>query len=310
MAPPPIETVDLQVFAAAARLGSFAAAAADLQLSGPSVSTRLAALERRLGISLFERGARGSVLTSAGEQFADYARRCLRLLDEAVADLGTEHSQRLVLAAPASLGSSVFPPALSVLAERPIAVHCQVAHSDEVLRHLRDGTAHAGFLLANPPDGDVRSVRIGKSGIVAVCHPGHRLAGRTRLRFDDLTDSSVLVYRWGPAAESLATVFEHPRRPADRPVHTIGLPMTAVHLAATNGYVAVVPRFAAAALLHNGQLRALPLPLRDWTVDIRFVHSAHASQRPGVTALLEGMPLIRQALAMHPAATSARAQDR
>lgn len=292
----PIETADLVVFSAAARLGSFAAAATELQLSAPSVSTRLAALERRLGVPLFERGARGSVLTSAGEQLAGYSRRCLHLLDEAVAELGTARSQRLVLAAPASLGSLVFPLALAVLAGKPVEVHCQVAHSDEVLPYLRDGVAHAGFLLAHPPGDELRSVRVGRSRIVAVCHHEHSLAGRRRLRFDDLIDTPVIVYRWGPEADSLATVFAHPRRSAARPVHTIGLPMTAIQLATEAGYVAVIPRYAAARALSQGRLRALPVPLGDQNLEIRFAYLPQAAQRPGVADLLDGLPTITDAL--------------
>ncbi|MFB9926713.1 LysR family transcriptional regulator [Amycolatopsis halotolerans] len=298
MAQVPVETTDLVVLDAAARLGSFSAAAAELQLSAPSVSNRLAAVERRLGVQLFERGARGSVLTTAGAQLAEYARRCLRLLDEAVAEVGAERSQRLVLAAPASLGSSVFPPVLAVLAGRPVAVHCRVAHSDEVLQRLRDGSAHAGFLLSRPTGDDLRSVRIGRSGIVAVCRPGHPLAARSRLRFGDLADSPVLVYRWGVGAESLAAAFEHPERPADRPVHTIGLPGTALHLAEDDDYVAVVPHFAAARAVERGTVRRLPLSLGEWKVEVRFAHPAASASRPGVAELLDNVGGLREALAL------------
>ncbi len=299
MSPQHIETTDLRVFAAAVRLGSFAAAAADLRLSTPSVSVRLAALERRLGVVLFERGARGSTPTPAGERLADYARRCLDLLDEAVADLGTERVQRLVLAAPASLGSSVFPPALAALDGKPVAVHCRVAHSDEVIRMLEDGTAHAGFILAGSATTPARSVPVTRSPITAVCHPGHPLADRKRINFADLHDTSIVVYRWGPEAESLAAVFEDPRRPGHRPVHTIGLPLTAIQLATDAGYVAVVPRFAAAGAIDQGRLRPLPLPLIGWKLEVRFIYLPSATQRPGVTTLLDNLAGIRDALSQH-----------
>lgn len=56
MAQPRIETQDLTVFLAVADEGSFGAAAVRLQLAQPSVSTRMAALERKLGVRLFQRG--------------------------------------------------------------------------------------------------------------------------------------------------------------------------------------------------------------------------------------------------------------
>ncbi|MBB4683837.1 LysR family transcriptional regulator [Amycolatopsis jiangsuensis] len=292
MAPYPVETVDLVVFTAAARLGSFSAAAAELRLSSPSVSSRLAALERRLGVILFERGARGSVLTPEGERFATYARRCLELLGEAVTDLGTERAQRLVLAAPASLGSSVFAPALSVLAGEPLAVHCRVAHSDEVVRQLLDGIANAGFLFAGTTSDAVRSTRVTSSPIVAVCSPDHALAARRRVRFPDLAATPVGVYRWGPEAEPLAKLFEHQHRP----VHTIGLPLTAIRLALEAGHVAVVPHYAAARHLTDGSLHRLPLPLRQWKLEIRFAYLPTAVHRAGVTTLLDNLGDIKAAL--------------
>ena len=300
MPPPQIETADLRVFSAAVRLGSFAAASAELRMSTPSVSARLAALERRLGVVLFERGARGSTPTPAGERLADYAHRCLALLDEAAAEVGIDRAQRLVLAAPASLSSSVFPAALRVLEDKPVAVHCRVAHSDEVVRMLQDGTAHAGFILAGPAPGPARTVRVSRSAITAVCAPDHPLAERKRLTFGDLNDTAVVVYRWGPEAESLATVFADPRRSPHRPVHTIGLPLTAIQLATDAGYVAVIPRFAASGAIEQGRLRPLRLPLTGWKLEIAFAYMPAAVQRPGVTALIDSLPGIRAMLSGEP----------
>ncbi|WP_028921698.1 LysR family transcriptional regulator [Pseudonocardia acaciae] len=293
---PPIETADLVVFAAAARLGSFSAAAVELRLSGPSVSTRLGALERRLGARLFERGARGSVLTPAGERLADYARRCLGLLDEAAVQVGIERAQRMVLAAPASLAATVFPPALRLLEGCSVAVHCRVAHSDEIVGALRDGTAHAGFLLANPPGDGVRSVRVLWSRMVMVGRPDHPLAARRRVRLAELAEEPVVVYRWGPEADAVLAHVEDPRRGGGHPVHTVGLPAAAVDLALGGDYLAVVPRFAAARYLDERRLRAIPVPLGDRGVEIRFAHPAGAGRRDGVRVLLERLPAMRAAV--------------
>ncbi|MGI5200250.1 helix-turn-helix domain-containing protein [Spirillospora sp. CA-108201] len=71
MARPLIETMDLVVFDAVARTGSFGRSAVELQLAQPSVSTRIAALERKLGVQLVTRGPRGTeVLKAASAPFA------------------------------------------------------------------------------------------------------------------------------------------------------------------------------------------------------------------------------------------------
>ena len=60
----------LVMFDTAARLGSFSAAAADLQVGQPAVSHAIRELERRLGAPLFDRLHRGVKLTEVGEALA------------------------------------------------------------------------------------------------------------------------------------------------------------------------------------------------------------------------------------------------
>src|SRR6202158_3098127 len=57
----------LFVFDAAARNGSFTAAAAELHLAQPAVSRMLGRFEQYLGVRLFDRTAAGAILTEEGE---------------------------------------------------------------------------------------------------------------------------------------------------------------------------------------------------------------------------------------------------
>lgn len=63
------------MFIAIAELGSLSAAAKQLQVTQPTISRRLAELERVMGDSLFERTVEGTSLTSFGEQLLEPARR-------------------------------------------------------------------------------------------------------------------------------------------------------------------------------------------------------------------------------------------
>ena len=58
----------LQTFLAAARLGSFAAAGQEVGLSSAAVGLQVQALERELGVRLFDRSARSVVLNPEGRQ--------------------------------------------------------------------------------------------------------------------------------------------------------------------------------------------------------------------------------------------------
>lgn len=75
---------ELQAISAVASRRSFRAAAAELSLSPSALSHRVAALERRLGVRLFQRTTRSVSLTEAGEQFLARVRPALAELSAAM----------------------------------------------------------------------------------------------------------------------------------------------------------------------------------------------------------------------------------
>lgn len=85
--PPRSRQVDagyLRGFEAAARLGSFTAAAEELALTQSALSRQIKALEASVGAALFAREGPRVRLSAAGEQFASVVRQSLHSLDAAV----------------------------------------------------------------------------------------------------------------------------------------------------------------------------------------------------------------------------------
>ncbi len=78
---PPLTT--LRAFEAAARLESFSRAAEEISVTHGAVSHQVRALERALGIALFQRNGRRVSLTAAGRHFADRVGAALRDIAEA-----------------------------------------------------------------------------------------------------------------------------------------------------------------------------------------------------------------------------------
>jgi len=81
----PLET--LRTFVAASELGSFTRAGAEVHRSQSAVSMQMKRLEAELGCRLFERNSRNVCLTPEGVTLMGYARRLLRLHDEALVTL-------------------------------------------------------------------------------------------------------------------------------------------------------------------------------------------------------------------------------
>ena len=115
----------IAVFVKVVQAGSFSLAAKLLNMPNSTVSAKVAALEKRLGVTLLQRTTRSLHPTEAGEV---YFRRCLGALEElqvAENELVTERGETkgvLRLTAPVELGRSVLPPVLDVLMKRHPAI--------------------------------------------------------------------------------------------------------------------------------------------------------------------------------------------
>jgi DNA-binding transcriptional LysR family regulator len=101
---------ELRTFAIAARMGSFAKAARQLNISPAMVGRRIQMLEERYRLRLIERNTRSQSLTEAGRQFLD---RTQTVLDatEALAECSQQQalSGRIRLTAPTTIGARWLP---------------------------------------------------------------------------------------------------------------------------------------------------------------------------------------------------------
>jgi DNA-binding transcriptional LysR family regulator len=78
-----MDTRDLRVFEAAARLGGMNRAASELNTVQSNVTSRIRRLEEEVGVPLFRRHSRGVSLTNSGNRLLPYAVKIGRLIEEA-----------------------------------------------------------------------------------------------------------------------------------------------------------------------------------------------------------------------------------
>jgi LysR family glycine cleavage system transcriptional activator len=142
---PPLEWI--RAFEAAARLGSFTAAAEDVGLTQAAVSQRIGQLEKHLGTPLFDRRARAISLTVEGEAWVPHVRLALEgLRDSTEGVFGTGH-RRLTLSASQTIIDLWLLPRLGrlqALMQAEISIQSMVvgthdAPQDDVIR-IRYGT--------------------------------------------------------------------------------------------------------------------------------------------------------------------------
>jgi len=114
---PASDAATLRAFVAVARLGTVMRAADALSRTQPSVSARLAALERTWRTRLFRRQARGMLLTPEGARLLPLAEAALRGLEELdrTAGLPMAGGHELRVGAGDALGRELLPRALARL---------------------------------------------------------------------------------------------------------------------------------------------------------------------------------------------------
>ena len=202
-----MELRQLETFRAVARELSFSRAAAGLGYVQSSVSTQVAALERELGVPLFDRLGRRIALTEAGTVMLDYSERLLDLAreaGEAVADAGVEQGEiagSLHVSAPETLLTYRLPQLLTVFHEiyprvrvslKPTAVGRLVGSTR---RALEEGRVDIAFVLDVPSVGveGLSAELLMKEEVSVVAPPAHALAVSRLVTPSDLGGETVLL---------------------------------------------------------------------------------------------------------------------
>ena len=132
----------MRVFARVVEHGSFARAAADLDIAKPTATTAVAQLEKRLGVRLLHRTTRRLSLTDEGRAFYD---GCLRILQELAetedALSGARHAPRgrLRASVPNALIYREFFPSLPRLLARCPELSVELIVTDRAVNLVEEG---------------------------------------------------------------------------------------------------------------------------------------------------------------------------
>ncbi len=178
----------LAAFRAVAESGGFLRAAESLLISQPAVSAHVAALERELGVRLFDRLPRGAALTEAGRLLLSFARRMDAVEAEAraaLADLATNRRGRLTIGASTTVGVYLLPELLGrYRAAYPgVELTTVIDNTDAICTRLRDDALDIAVTEGQAPDPalglDTSVVR--DDELVVITPRGHPLAARRRV---------------------------------------------------------------------------------------------------------------------------------
>ena len=193
---------DLRYLVALADLKHFGRAAESCFVSQPTLSTQLKKLEDELGVTLIERAPRRVMLTEAGKDIAERARRILREVDQLreVARQSTDpEAGSIRLGLFPTLGPYLLPHIVPLIKSRfPRLELLLVEEKTEIiLRLLREGKLDAG-VLAMPIHADQLHVEpLFEEPFLLAVPEHHRLANAKHLQLRDLAKESLLLLEDG-----------------------------------------------------------------------------------------------------------------
>ena len=201
-----MELRQLNYFLSAARHLSFTKAAEECCIVQSAMSQQIRALEKELGVTLFERGKRGLRLTPEGEVMVREARKLQNQLEEvqsAVRLAGKSRAGRLRIGCQGDLFYEALPRALRAFREEYPEARLTL-HSDRfeaLIDALREDRLDCAIVLiggetALPKDFERKTLR--REAMVVALPADHALASADGVSLEQLVKDNLILRRDGP----------------------------------------------------------------------------------------------------------------
>lgn len=247
----------LRAFVAVARQLSFTHAARELHLTQSAVSMLVRQLEAEMGLPLFDRLHRRVQLTDTGRELLPRAQRMLddlRHVVEGAHDLRSLRRGRLRLCASQLLACTWLPPRLAAFSQAHPEVELQLVDTtaDDVVGAVRRQEVDLGLGPERPTGDDIEAHYLRRVPMRLVVPLGHALAGRRRVRWQQVLDQRWIVYSADFQRALELALAQHDPSLVLRAASRVGYLTTALALVGQGLGVTAAPDYAGAMAAHFG----------------------------------------------------------
>jgi DNA-binding transcriptional LysR family regulator len=270
----------LRVFCRVAELGSFAAAARDLDLSNAAVSKNVRELEQALAVRLINRTTRRLHLTETGDAYFKSVRAVLSTLadaDTAVAETARAPRGRLRVAAPMSVGLTRIAPSVVEFLRAYPEMQVDLELDDRYVDVVDGGFDVVIRGAAALHDSTLIVRRLAELERVVCAAPGYFALHGMPDHPKSLRNHACLVYNLSPSPNlwTFHRQDEVCKAEVGGPLR-VNNSLALTQAAAAGLGIARIPRFAAEAQLDTG---ALVAALIDWRVEPTVLHAISPRHR-------------------------------
>lgn len=209
-----VELRQLRYFLTVAEERRFSSAARRLHLAAPSLSQQIRALERDLGVTLFDRTPRGAELTPAGHVLAQRARVILAEVDRAREDarVAGAASRDQVILRVCTMAERVLDGPLRAVGTDVPGVEVNVASSpgDDAVEAVRQARADAAVVWSRPQEHrDLDGIVLGSVPFGIVLPQAHPLADLVEIPVAALHQELVVMFPRPPFAGIWQRAVDH-----------------------------------------------------------------------------------------------------
>ncbi len=260
-----MDLLQLEHFLAVCEEKTFTRAAERVFRTQSAVSQSIKKLEEEVGAPLFARDVHDLTLTESGRVVLEYARRMIRLRDEAkwqVEALKTLQWGALSIASHESAAVYLLPRAirryLHEFPEIKIGIHRRPL--EEVPGLVLDRAMDVGFVKEKPAFHDLETVEVHSDDMVLISAPHHPLASRAGVHIRDLgQESFVLHHQCSATAQQILRLFEQHNTPC-RIVAELWSFENIKSFVQEDVGLAIVPRITVQQELRDKKLAQIPIP--------------------------------------------------
>lgn len=198
---------NIKTFVRVYELGSMSAAGRDLRVSGAVTSSRIAELEKHLGVRLFNRTTRSLKPTEHGELFYKGATRILDTIDEvegSIAEVTDQPRGSVFIAAPLGIGKKLIAPLVPSFKDKFPDINVRLRLADRKVDITNEGL-DAAFVLGELRDSEMR-VRVVHTFERLLCASPDYLEKHGHPEKNNFSEHQCLMLRFPGAEEFFWTL--------------------------------------------------------------------------------------------------------
>lgn len=278
-----------------ARSGSIRKAAERMNVASSAINRQIIALEKDLGLPIFERLPKGVRLTSTGELLIEHIRGTLKdhdLTMKRIVDLKAMRRTRIVIATIEALTADILAPLVSDFQQKhpltKIVVRAMPANA--IVETVLAGEAHVGLGFDLPAEPNLQFHSAVNCSLGIVVHPDHPLASKSYVRMSECLEFPLVL-----AVEGLTirAIFDQAARKygiSFEPITETNSIELLKRLAALSQAVTVLTRTDVEHDRRQGRLAFVPFREDDLGFQsLCVVHRTSASLDPATTRFMTSL---------------------